>query len=61
MIDVGGPAKLTVSSATTGQVVPDAIRRQAEQAMRSKPVSSILPWPLHQLLSPVPALLEFLS
>jgi hypothetical protein len=25
---------------------------KAEQAMRNKPINSILPWPLHQLLPP---------
>ena len=39
--------------------------RKAEQAMGSKPVSSTLPWPLHQLLPPgscpveVPVLTSF--
>jgi len=37
---------------TPGIVVLGAIRKQAEEAMRSKPVSSTLPWPLHQLLPP---------
>jgi hypothetical protein len=36
-----------------------SIREQAEQARRSKPVSNIPPWPLHQLL--LPDLLEFQS
>ena len=31
-------------------MVLDNIRKQAEQAMGSKAVSSIPPWPLHQLL-----------
>jgi hypothetical protein len=35
------------------------IRKQAEQARGSKPVSSNPPWPLHQLL--LPALCEFQS
>jgi hypothetical protein len=34
-----------------------SIREQAEQARGGKPVSSIPPWPLHQLL--LPDLLEF--
>ena len=29
---------------------PGSVRKQAEQAMRSKPVSSNPPWLLHQLL-----------
>jgi hypothetical protein len=36
-----------------------SIREQTEQARGSKPVSNILPWPLHQLL--LPDLLEFQS
>jgi hypothetical protein len=35
-----------------GQVILGAIRKQAEQAMRSESGSSIPPWPLHQLLHP---------
>jgi hypothetical protein len=44
-----------------GGAIPglDSIRKQAEQARRSKPVSNIPPWPLHQLL--LPDLLEFQS
>ena len=33
-------------------VVLGSIRRQAERAMDSKPISSTPPWPRHQLLSP---------
>jgi hypothetical protein len=40
-------------------VVLGSIRKQAEQARGSKPVSNIPPWPLHQLL--LPDLLEFQS
>jgi hypothetical protein len=40
-------------------MVLGSIRRQVEQARGNKPLSSIPPWPLHQLLPP--ALLEFLS
>jgi hypothetical protein len=43
----------------SGLVVLGSIRKQAEQAQRSKPVSNIPPWPLHQLL--LPDLLEFQS
>ena len=43
----------------SGLVVLGSIRKQAEQARGSKPVSNIPPWPLHQLL--LPDLLEFLS
>jgi hypothetical protein len=35
-----------------GLVVLGSIRKQAEQARGSKPVSNIPPWPLHQLLLP---------
>ena len=38
-----------------------SIRKQAEQAMGSKPVSSTPLRPLRQLLLQVPALLDFLS
>ena len=31
-------------------VVLGSLRKQSEQALRSKPVSSNPPWPLHQLL-----------
>jgi hypothetical protein len=43
----------------SGLVVLGSVRKQAEQARGSKPVSNILPWPLHQLL--LPGLLEFQS
>ena len=45
-------AQLNVFSATPGLSVLGALRKQAEQAMMSKPVSSIPPWPLLQLLPP---------
>ena len=48
-----------VGGAIPGLVVLGSIREQAEQARGSKPVSSISPWPLHQLL--LPAQCEFLS
>ena len=34
-------------------MVLGSVRKQAEQAMRSKPVSNTPPWHLHQLLPPV--------
>ena len=37
---------------TIPEMVLGALRKQAEQTMRNKPVSSPCPWPLHQLLSP---------
>ena len=40
-----------VGGAISGLVVLGSIRKQAEQARGSKPVSNIPPWPLHQLLS----------
>jgi hypothetical protein len=48
-----------VGGAIPGLVVLVSIRKQAEQARQSKPVSNIPPWPLHQLL--LPGLLEFWS
>jgi hypothetical protein len=56
VIKGGGP---TVDGVIPELVVLGSIRKQAEQARRSKQVSYISPWPLHQLL--FPALLEFLS
>jgi hypothetical protein len=41
-----------VGGATSVLVVLGSIREQAEQARGSKPVSNILPWPLHQSLPP---------
>jgi hypothetical protein len=46
-----------VGGTIPGLVVLGSIREQSEQAMGSKPVSNIPPWPLHQLL--LPAMLEF--
>jgi hypothetical protein len=48
-----------VGGAIPGLVVLGSIRKQAEQARGSKPVSNIPPRPLHQLL--LPDLLEFQS
>jgi hypothetical protein len=48
-----------VGGAIPGLVVLGSRREQAEQARGSKPVMSIPPWPLPQLL--LPDLLEFLS
>jgi hypothetical protein len=48
-----------VGGAISGLVVLGSIREQAEQASGSKPVKSIPPWPLNQLL--LPDLLEFQS
>jgi hypothetical protein len=55
----GGPRPLWVGGAILELVVLGSMRKQAEQAIRSKPVSSTPPRPLHQLL--LPALLELLS
>ena len=41
-----------VGISSSGLVVLGSIRKQAKKAMRSKPVSSTPPWPLHQLLPP---------
>jgi hypothetical protein len=48
-----------VGGAIPGLVILGSIRKQAEQARGSKPVSNIPPWPLHQLL--LHDLLEFQS
>jgi hypothetical protein len=57
-----GRAQPIVGEVIPGLVVLGSIRKQAEQAMKSKPVSSIPPWPLHRPLSPgsCTALYEFL-
>ena len=52
---------LSVGGATSRRVVMGSIKRQAEQAMGSKPGSSTAPWPLYRSFFQVPALLEFLS
>jgi hypothetical protein len=41
-----------VGGVIPGLLVLGSIRKQAEQARGSKPVSSIPPWSLHQLLPP---------
>jgi hypothetical protein len=56
VIKRGGPI---MGDAIPELVVLGSIRKQAEQARGSKPISNIPPWPLHQLL--LPDLLEFLS
>jgi hypothetical protein len=56
VIKRGGPL---VGGAISGLVILGSITKQAEQARGSKPVSSIPPWPLHQLL--LSDLLEFQS
>jgi hypothetical protein len=56
VIKVVGPI---VGGAIPRLVVLGSIRKQAEQARGSKPVSYISPWSLHQLL--LPDLLEFQS
>jgi hypothetical protein len=48
-----------VGGTIPGLVVLSSIRKQAEQARGSKPVSNIPPWPLYQLL--LPYLFEFQS
>jgi hypothetical protein len=47
-----GRTQPIVSGATPGLVVQVSIREQAEQPMRIKPVSSVPPRSLHQLLPP---------
>jgi hypothetical protein len=56
VIKVGGPL---VGDAIPELGVLGSIRKQAEQARGSKPVSNIPPWLLHQLL--LPDRLEFQS
>jgi hypothetical protein len=56
VIKQGGPL---VGGTISGLVVLSSIRKQAEQARRSKSVSNIPPWPLHQFL--FSDLLEFQS
>jgi hypothetical protein len=51
VIDVGRVPP-TVGRAIPGLVLLGSLRKQAEQATGNKPVSSIPPWPLHQLLLP---------
>jgi hypothetical protein len=41
-----------VGGVIPGLVVLGSIRKQAEKARESKPVSNIPPWPLNQLLLP---------
>jgi hypothetical protein len=48
-----------VGGAIPGLVVLGSIGKKAEEARRSKAVSNIPPWPLHQLL--LPALCELQS
>jgi hypothetical protein len=48
-----------VGGTISGLVVLGFIRKQVEQARRSKPVKNIPPWPLQQLL--LSDLLEFQS
>jgi hypothetical protein len=49
-----------LGGAISGQVILGAIRKQVEQITRSKPVSSIPPWPLSQIL-PSSSCLEILT
>lgn len=50
-----GRAQFTMDGTNSRLVVLNTIRKQTEQAMASKPVSSISPWPLYQLLPQVSA------
>ena len=58
--DYWGKAQPIIRAAIPGLAVLGSVRKQTEQARRSKPVSSTPSWPLHQLLL-VPASFEFLS
>lgn len=51
MIDVEGPSLLE-SGVFPEQMVLSWIRKKAEQAMGSKPLSSVSPWPLLRFLPP---------
>ena len=52
-------SQLVVGGTISGLVVLGSIKKQAEQTRGGKPVSSIPPWPLHQLQ--LSALLELQS
>lgn len=54
-------AQCIVGGATPGPVVLGSLKKQVEQARKSKSVSSTCPWLLHQLVTEVSALYEFLS
>ena len=60
-----GKVQLILGGSIPGQDVLGSITKQAEQAMRSKPVSSTRPWPLYWFLPPdsytvlVPVLTSF--
>ena len=56
LIDGYGRAQFTVGGSTAGLVVLRALRKQAEQAIGIKPISSTPLWPLLQFLPPGPAL-----
>ena len=49
---IKGGGQPIVGGAIPGLVDLGSIRKQAEQAKGSKPVSDIPPWPLHQLQLP---------
>lgn len=51
-----GRSQHTMGSATLGQVVLSYTKKQAEQAMKSKPISVVFPWSLYQFLPWVLAL-----
>jgi hypothetical protein len=55
----GGGGASIVGGAIPRMIVLGSIRKQAEQARGSKPVSNIPPWSLHQFL--LSDLLEFQS
>jgi hypothetical protein len=51
-VNIGGRVQPIVGGAIPGLVILGSIRKQAKQVRGRKPVSSIPPWPLHQLLPP---------
>lgn len=59
MVDFGHPSLLWVGP-TPGKVVLGSIGKEVEQALGSKPVSDISPWPLPQSMPPGCFCLRFL-
>ena len=51
-LTVGGASPFFISGAIPGLVVLGSTEKQAEPAMRSRPVDSTRPWRLHELLPP---------
>jgi len=58
--DSCGRAQPIAHSRTSGLLILGSIRTQGEKSTENKPVSSIPPYPLHQICIQLPAQLEFL-